>query len=431
MPLFPLWLEEVDYAAREDRQLIRCLWDEGVLSTTDFKVTKRGIGANMSVDVAEGWAVVAAEDAHDGSYLVENDAAVNLVIGAAPGANSRYDLVVLRVYDTNVNIGDPSDSAALEVIAGVVSGAPAVPAIPDAAIPLAVIGPITPTTVTIGDGAQSGTNAAVSYVNAAAPLLLAGDRVRPGEARAYFGTICPNGWVWMNGQSTAGMPALIDLGYATVPDMRARTAVGLDNLGGVDAGRLDDANVLGGVGGSETITLTSVNQLPAHSHGVTDAGHSHGHAHTHPVDHDHGSVYSSGASNGHYHGVSIQSGGESNTHDHGTYGDYPVAAYVNNGGPTAGYQGVAGVGYTLFGIASTGPDRADHSHGVNGITQWDTPDHSHVVDLPAFVGASGAASTANTNAAATGITTQNAGASAAIENMPPYVLCNWIMRARA
>lgn len=64
------------------------------------------------------------------------------------------------------------------------------------------------------------------------------------------------------------------------PDARGRTTAGLDNMGGVAAERLTTDffgvfyNVLGGIGGAESHTLTEA-QLAAHTHSVTDPGHTH------------------------------------------------------------------------------------------------------------------------------------------------------------
>lgn len=67
----------------------------------------------------------------------------------------------------------------------------------------------------------------------------------------------------------------------SLPDLRGRVIAGAGAMGGADAGRLTTANfganptVAGNVGGLETHTLTTA-EIPAHSHGVTDPGHSHG-----------------------------------------------------------------------------------------------------------------------------------------------------------
>jgi microcystin-dependent protein len=72
-------------------------------------------------------------------------------------------------------------------------------------------------------------------------------------------------------------------------DMRGIVPAGVDNMGGVAAGRLTSESIVGGAstignsGGEETHLLIAA-ELAAHTHGVTDAGHVHpitdpGHAH--------------------------------------------------------------------------------------------------------------------------------------------------------
>lgn len=66
----------------------------------------------------------------------------------------------------------------------------------------------------------------------------------------------------------------------TLPDLRGRVVAGLDDMGNSAAGRLTatyfgtSAIVLGASGGFESHTLTTA-QLAAHSHGITDPGHTH------------------------------------------------------------------------------------------------------------------------------------------------------------
>lgn len=62
-----------------------------------------------------------------------------------------------------------------------------------------------------------------------------------------------------------------------LPDYRGRVGAGKDNMGGVSANRLSTqvtGTTLGATGGAEEHTLTS-SQIPAHTHPVTDPGHTH------------------------------------------------------------------------------------------------------------------------------------------------------------
>lgn len=62
-----------------------------------------------------------------------------------------------------------------------------------------------------------------------------------------------------------------------LPDKRGRVSAGLDNMGGTSADRLNPSmtsGILGATGGAQNATLTTA-QMPAHSHGVNDPGHSH------------------------------------------------------------------------------------------------------------------------------------------------------------
>lgn len=114
----------------------------------------------------------------------------------------------------------------------------------------------------------------------------------PGDFKETFRTQLEPGFLWCDGTrySTADYPALFSAigttfnitgdpsGTFRVPDMRGRTLVGAGQGTGLTN------RVLGSRFGAEQVTLAT-NQMPAHTHSITDNGHSHvindpGHNHT-------------------------------------------------------------------------------------------------------------------------------------------------------
>jgi microcystin-dependent protein len=114
-----------------------------------------------------------------------------------------------------------------------------------------------------------------------------------GTVIDFAGSAIPLGYVFCDGAalSRAGYPQLFAaIGTAwgvgdgsttfNVPDLRGRVTAGLDNMGGTAANRLTanmvlpNGNTLGAVGGNQTHVLT-VGEMPQHSHGVSDPGHTH------------------------------------------------------------------------------------------------------------------------------------------------------------
>lgn len=153
----PLWLQkaneedpDIEYPASEFRQLIADVFKEGIL--TGGAVSERGAGANFTVDVAVFRCVIDGDDGTDqGSYLVWSDAVENITVSAAPGSDSRIDLVVIEVNDEQAGGTGSVPFGRARVIAGTPSGSPSAPAVPDTAIGIATIGPITPATTSIED----------------------------------------------------------------------------------------------------------------------------------------------------------------------------------------------------------------------------------------------------------------------------------------
>jgi hypothetical protein len=133
----PLFLQEGVYSARVTRQLMSLIGTEGVVS--GLTVVQRSAGANMSVDVAAGKAIVEGDDqANQYLYLSVNEGTVNLPVQGADPTNPRIDRVVLEIRDTNAG-GPAGDDASLRVIEGTPAGSPTAPALPDSAISLALI----------------------------------------------------------------------------------------------------------------------------------------------------------------------------------------------------------------------------------------------------------------------------------------------------
>lgn len=148
-----LWLENAGavHKAHYYQQLLSGLTGHrsAVLGLTDLKVVQRGAGANLSVDVGAGDVVIRATLADSvgsfGSYFVRNNATVNLAVGAADPSNTRNDLVVIDVRDSE-RTGIIND-ARLRIVQGTPSGTPLDPTIPANSIVLARL------VVTAGDTA--------------------------------------------------------------------------------------------------------------------------------------------------------------------------------------------------------------------------------------------------------------------------------------
>jgi hypothetical protein len=137
----PIWLQGGTYSARLDRSLLDVIFTEGVVDPAGSALlaVQRAAGANDSVDVAAGAAIIAGDDeSNQGKYYVRNTAVTNVVFTPAPGSDERIDLLVLQVNDPTAG-GAAGDNATFVVVEGSVAGTAVAPAVPDTAVPIAEV----------------------------------------------------------------------------------------------------------------------------------------------------------------------------------------------------------------------------------------------------------------------------------------------------
>jgi len=138
--------------------------------------------------------------------------------------------------------------------------------------------------------------AASTIAGALALLGLTGITAEPsGTVKAYAGSAAPTGYLLCSGGAVnrttfSALFAVIGTTYGVgdgsttfnLPDLRGRIPAGLDNMGGIAAGRLTSTTITGGAttlgnaapAGVETNTLL-IAQIPSHAHSITDPGHAH------------------------------------------------------------------------------------------------------------------------------------------------------------
>jgi microcystin-dependent protein len=360
----PIWLQGGTYPARLDRMALAYAYDEGVMDLSMLVVTQRAAGANFSVDVSTGTCVVQGDDQTDqGNYFARCTVLENLVVSAAPGSNSRYDIVCVRINDPNAG-GNAGNTAQFLVVAGTPAASPTVPAVPASCLLLAVIGPIATATASITNSLIHTQQTGTGPTEAANAHVAAGRKCKPGTVEWQSDAWPANGWLIADGRSLlrssyAGLFAHIGTTYGAadgthfnLPDYRGRTPLGLDNMGTTgDAGRIAASNTLGGSGGYADAAVV---------------------AHTHSIDHDHPSA-----------SVTITDPGH--VHDDGGAGNFLT-------GTASGPLSLAsGAGSQAQPVAVT-------ASATTGI--------SATVDLPNLTGTSGGASGA---------------VAAADRNLPPYI----------
>lgn len=127
---------------------------------TDYIVTQKGAGANMSVDISVGTAYVvnsswsANTNLYTRYWRAVNDATVNVVIGANASGNPRIDIVCLKIDTAVTPDGTASNVGTIVVVAGTPAGSPSAPATPANHLLLAQ--------VAVANGASSIVNANIT-----------------------------------------------------------------------------------------------------------------------------------------------------------------------------------------------------------------------------------------------------------------------------
>ena len=215
----PLWMQNLSYSASEDRDAFTALTSAGVTATSALKVTQRGAGPNMSVDVAAGAAIITGTDsAGQGNYLVRSDAVENIALASSPASGqSRVDLIVATVRDASVT-GSNNDWIIQAVTGTASAGTPVVPAVPASSLLLAQ--------VLVGGLVSSISNANITgkRVLSGSPLGIAADlSVPPGVNGQVIGT--PAGHVYV---AASGAWKRVD----TPGQLRNQASLSPANIGG-------------------------------------------------------------------------------------------------------------------------------------------------------------------------------------------------------
>lgn len=252
-----------------------------------------------------------------------------------------------------------------------------------------------------------------------------------GAGCDFWGTTAPAGFMFAYGQAisrTTYAECFAELGTSNgagdgsttfnLPDKRGRASFGKDNMGGSTAGRITNAGsgivgtTLGAAGGLETHTLTEA-QLAVHDHTASTASAG---AHTHSGSADSGGAHthtaSTGSAGAHTHSGTTDAAGN---HQH-TY-TAPQATIFFGGGS----------GQNIPSINTGAATGAAGNHAHN-FTTGSAGAHTHTVTVNSG-GAHTHTLTVNSNGAHThGVTVDNAGSGQAHNNVPPGIVCNYIIR---
>lgn len=365
------WMQNVSYEAALDRQILEgMIGIEGVVKPTAMKVTNTGA---LSVSIGPGGAFIKGDDSvGQGMYYVVNDAAAVLTgFSLPPSGQYKVDTVIVRVNDPQAG-GTAGNNVTFGIVPGspvaYPAGTPVPAALPASALALAYV------TLIAGDSLIE----AGDIVNA---RKLCGGIEHIGEYSMWpvsasgSGVILPAGKVACNGAelNRAAYPDLFEV-IGTTFGSQGPTTFTLPNftgrmpagLGVAPGGSLNKQ--IGTPGGADTVTIQPGN-LPAH---------------VHTINHDHGNS------------VTDQQG----THSHAAAGQANTKFMTSDPGAAA-FKEFYDANGTPKGNAWVQPLTADAGA------------HQHNFDMPAFTGNSG----------------NGPGTSTALDNLPPYMPVQVLIKA--
>lgn len=136
----PTWTQNGSYTAEQDRRLIGAIVrTEGVANSSSMVPTV--VANSRQVSISAGGAYVNGDYAQVGAggggmYFSYNDGAFEVALPVS-GTIARYDLIVLRVYDSAVS--GSINEARFEVVTGTPAESPRIPAVPRSAIAIAAV----------------------------------------------------------------------------------------------------------------------------------------------------------------------------------------------------------------------------------------------------------------------------------------------------
>lgn len=205
----------VTFTANDWRTIVTALFSEGTLGASSFAVTERALGANMTLDIAAGVAVLEGDDAADqGRYLVREDAATAsaVTIGTADATNPRIDLVGIQLNDPSEG-GAAGRNSVFAVEAGTAAASPSAPTTPDSFLVLAqVLVPAGAVSIDDADITDTRTSATLAHT------LVDGGTLKSGTIvyRRMGGLVT----VWTETWTGTGSPlAILPVGFRPVMDV--------------------------------------------------------------------------------------------------------------------------------------------------------------------------------------------------------------------